>query len=312
MNKNILITSISSKVPLIKTVKKAKNKFDKSIKIFGIDSANKVLGKYFVDEFYILPKLKEFKIEDFIDFCKRNKIKYIIPTRDEDLLFYSSYNKILLKKNIYLFSPDNFVVNMCNDKYLFTKENKIDFNIKTSLNIKDLKNVDSYVVKDRFGSGSKNIGLNLKESDAIEFSKKLKNPIFQEFIEGEEYSIDSYVSKSNKFVGCIIRKREFVKNGESIITYSLKDDILERKIKNFLLKNNIIGHSITQVIKKDNNYFLIECNTRFGGASTLSDKMGLKSFYWFLCEMNDKIFKFKRNKKNFMQIRIPKDIYYEC
>ncbi len=63
--------------------------------------------------------------------------------------------------------------------------------------------------------------------------------------------------------------------------------------------------------KKEDNYYLVECNTRFGGASTLAYKMGLKSFYWFLCEENGIKFKYNKAKKNLRQIRVKQDIYLE-
>ena len=309
---NILITSISSKVPLVNSVFEAKNKFDKSIKIFGVDIKSEVVGKYFVDEFYVIPKICDLNIDEFIQDCLKKEIKYIIPTRDEDVLFYSSFKDIFSRNNIFVFSSDFNSVKKCFDKYLFFKENNVSYNINTSLEIDNLINIERFVVKDRFGSGSKDLGLNLEYSEALNFSKNIKEPIFQEFIAGEEYSIDAFLDMKNNFIGSIIRKREIIQNGEAVVTCSMNDKILEKKIKTFLIKNQITGHSITQVIKKENDYFLIECNTRFGGASTLSHKMGLESFYWFLCEVNNKSFKYVRNDKNLRQIRITKDIYFEC
>lgn len=312
MNKNILITSISSKVPLIKTIIESKNKFNNSIKVYGADISSNVVGKYFVDGLYVMPKLIDLKVEDLLKYCLENKIKYVIPTRDEDVLYYASFKEEFLKKDIHVFCANYETVNRCFDKFLFTKENGIDFNIKTFLELDSLKEIKRFVVKDRFGSGSKDLGLNLEYTEALIFSKKIKEPIFQEFIEGEEYSIDSYVDKNNKFIGSIIRKREIIQNGEAVVTSSIDDNILEEKIKTFLIKNQIIGHSITQVIKNENDYFLIECNTRFGGASTLSYKMGLESFYWFLCEVNNVPFKFLRSNKNYKQVRVMQDLYFEC
>jgi carbamoyl-phosphate synthase large subunit len=37
----------------------------------------------------------------------------------------------------------------------------------------------------------------------------------------------------------IIRKREIISNGEAVDTFVIEDEILEKKIKNFLLKNEI-------------------------------------------------------------------------
>ncbi len=311
MSKNILITSLGEKVPLIKTVINAKNEYDKSIKVLGIDINNQILGKYFVEEFYVIPRLSILEIHEFINFCIRHLVGYIIPTRDEDVLFFAKNKQILKENGISIFSSDFNAVELCFDKYLFVKNNQVNFNIQTSLNIDELKNVDKYVVKDRFGSGSKSIGINLDYEEAKAFGKNIENPIFQEYIDGEEYSIDSYVTKTNSFIGMIIRKREIISNGEAVDTFVIEDEILEKKIKNFLLTNEITGHSITQVIKKNDKYYLVECNTRFGGASTLAYKMGLKSFYWFLCEENCIKFKYNKAKKNLRQIRVKQDIYLE-
>lgn len=45
------------------------------------------------------------------------------------------------------------------------------------------------------------------------------------------------------------------------------------------------GHVMFQFIKDySGDIHIIECNARFGGASTLSLAMGLDSFYWFIQE----------------------------
>ena len=58
MKKNILITSISSKNIFIEAVKKSRDKFDKNIKVFGTDISSNILGKYFVDKFFIIKPIK--------------------------------------------------------------------------------------------------------------------------------------------------------------------------------------------------------------------------------------------------------------
>ena len=47
----------------------------------------------------------------------------------------------------------------------------------------------------------------------------------------------------------------------------------------------LYGHILFQVIKNGNgDFYFVECNARFGGASSLSVAAGLDSFYWFLLE----------------------------
>ena len=73
------------------------------------------------------------------------------------------------------------------------------------------------------------------------------------------------------------------------------------------------GHVILQAIIDEHDMIhIIECNCRFGGASTLSVKAGLDSFYWFFLEvlgqdLHDYPFTVIYNQ--IKQIRVPQDIY---
>lgn len=311
MKKHILITSISAKVPLIKTVIKSKNKFDKNISVFGADLDNECIGKYFVDFFWNMPKIDLLKIDDLISFCYAENIKYIIPTRDADVLYFSNYKDKLLSNGIYLFSANKDAVEKCFDKLKFYTESKNSLVIPTYTDLQDFSS-SNIVVKERFGSGSNNIAVNVDRTTALKFARTLKDAVFQPYIPGKEFSIDSYVNKDGKCIASIVRSRDVVKNGESQITTAVKDSNMSRLIASFLEDLNIYGHSVTQVIKNDDDFNIIECNTRFGGASTLSYEMGLESFYWFLLEANNKEIKFKLKDIELKQVRFAEDIYFEC
>lgn len=307
---NILVTSISSKVILLNLVKNALLKFDKDILLYGADINSNVIGAYFVDKFWKMPKLENLNIELLLKYCKKNNIKYIIPTRDEDLKYFSFYKDTLLKNKITVFCSNPSSIEFCFDKLKFYKNSQNKSVIPTFINI-DKINCKKFVVKERFGSGSVSIAINVSKKEAKKFSKKLKNPIFQPFVEGQEYSIDSYVTKDNICIESIIRSRDLVIDGEAKITTIVKDKSLKKEVQKFLQQHKIQGHSVLQVIKSNNTYNIIECNARFGGASSLSYKMGLESFYWFLLEANSKDIKPKIKTNILKQIRISKDIYIE-
>ena len=283
---NILVTSISNKVPLLTAVRQALANIGNCGKIFGADMNKDCIGKYFVDKFWTCPPLKKLKISELIDYCKENSISYIIPTRDEDLLYFAKHKKHLERNGIKVMVSEYKSIYNCIDKLKFFRVlNKKGFPvIKTSDKIEEIE-AKRYVVKERFGAGSRNIGLNLSKSEAILHASKLKNPVFQPFIKGEEFSVDLYVTQNKEIKGVIVRKREVVIDGESKITYTVKNKEIEQICSEVALYLNLYGHIVFQVIQdQKNNYFLLECNPRFGGASTLSLSAGLDSFYWFLLE----------------------------
>jgi carbamoyl-phosphate synthase large subunit len=310
MSKNILITSIASKTSLIQRVQAAKEKFDASLQIIGADADANALGAYFTDFFWHMPRLQNLTIEACIDYCLQKNIGYIIPTRDEDVFFFSKYKTQLLEKNIHLFSAEHKAVAFCFDKLKFYEEGDKEWTIFTSENI-DAIQTQHFVVKERYGSGADKIAINVDKTQAKEWAKSLVEPIFQPYIQGKEYSIDAYVDASNRCKAAIVRSRDVVIGGESKVTTIVKDEILQKKVEAFVEKYKIQGHSVTQVIKQEDSYFLIECNARFGGASSLSYEAGLESFYWFFQKSNNQAIDVKLSNKRLTQVRSQQDSYFE-
>jgi carbamoyl-phosphate synthase large subunit len=141
------------------------------------------------------------------------------------------------------------------------------------------------VVKDRYGSGSNRVVADVTADEAQRASIEFEGPIFQPFIEGTEYSIDVYVDQYGTPKGCIVRTRDIVRHGESqVTTATARKDIADGCLTVARVLG-ITGHMVFQAIEDSSkNVHLMECNSRFGGASTLSVAAGLDSFYWFFRE----------------------------
>ena len=90
-------------------------------------------------------------------------------------------------------------------------------------------------------------------------------------------------------MGLVIRKREIVIDGESKVTTTLS---MEKLCIGRLLRLNelkIQYHFVLQfILSKKGEIFILECNARYGGASSVSLKSGLKSFEWLLNNDNKK------------------------
>jgi len=305
--KNILITSVGAKRGLIESVLDAAKKF-KNMKVFGVDASSTALGQYFVDQFWQIPKRDEIDLKFILNFCKQRDIAYIIPTSDGDVAFFGKLKDELVKEGIHTFCAPFESIKICNDKLAFSK--KAVNAVFTSLNIDEV-DATSYVVKERFGSGSKKVLLNASYNEAKEFAKELLEPVFQPFIKAKEYSVDTYMTQKQEVVDAIVRERSLVIDGESKITTYCADEKIEQMTKSLVKEFNLIGHSVVQVLKTKEKLYFLECNARFGGASTLSYKIGLESFYWFLCECEDRSFEYKKNLSFKKQVRVEKDFYFE-
>jgi carbamoyl-phosphate synthase large subunit len=310
---NVLVTSISRKIPMMKAVQNACRKIGVTCKVFGGDVDAACIGKYFVDSFWEMPVLDELTIEKISAFCILNDIKAIIPSRDGELQFWASIKDRLAMNGIAVMISSAQGIEVCIDKLLFAQkliEKKLPA-IPAFHSIEDIQ-TSNVVVKQRHGAGSLNIALNVSKEEALKHAQNLDSPIYQPFIKGTEYSVDVYISKNGKAKGAVARSRDMIVNGESQITTTTLNSKLESLCCNVAETLQLYGHIVLQVIRDENdNYYIIECNSRFGGASTLSIAIGLDSFYWFLLEATDidiTHYPFIRSEIEKTQVRFPQDI----
>ena len=111
----------------------------------------------------------------------------------------------------------------------------------------------------------------------------------------------------------IIRERVNVVDGESQITKTIHNPDLEQAVLPILTELKLYGHVVLQLILDENKEIhIIECNSRFGGASAASIAAGLDSFYWFLLESEGEVledYPFLRSAQSITQVRFPMDHY---
>ncbi|WP_416738937.1 ATP-grasp domain-containing protein [Pseudomonas sp. NFX71] len=115
-------------------------------------------------------------------------------------------------------------------------------------------------------------------------AKLLEAPIYQTFVPGPEISIDGWVDRDGTVVGVVLRRRERVMAGESQITTTFRNDALEREAVRALALLDLRGPVVMQGIVTGDTMRIIECNPRFGGASTTDIAAGLDALYWSLIE----------------------------
>ena len=169
------------------------------------------------------------------------------------------------------------------------------------------------VVKERFGAGSRSIGLRLDRAAAAAHALTLESPIFQPQVEGQEISIDAWLDRDQQLKGLVLRRRDRVVNGESQVTTTFSDAALESQAAAMLQALQLSGPVVMQaMVGADGGLQVIECNPRFGGASTTGIAAGLASLHWSLLEATGadlSAWPFHRIPGQVRQIRVPTDLY---
>lgn len=286
MAESALITSLSGKVPMVGAVRDALYRFDRGAKLYGADANRDCVGRFFVDDFWQMPCDSDLLIDDVASWCNQHRVRVIIPSRDVELPFWASHKEFLKGVGVSVMVSDVEAVDCCIDKLAFYRHgNTLGFPVIPTYDSIDSTDIDCWVVKERYGSGSINPALRVTTGDLSQCADLMSVPIFQPFIEGREISADIYIRENGRVNGVVLRNRDLVVSGESQVSTTFKNPVLELLCAEFAKSLCLRGHVMFQlIVDRNENAHVIECNCRFGGASTLSVSAGLDSFFWFLSE----------------------------
>lgn len=275
---NILITSASRKVSLVRNFKKA---LGNQGKIIAADINPESPALYFADDYLIVPRSDNPNFIDFIvDFCKNNSIKLIIPTRDEELSLFSKNKEIFDEINVKIMVSDVETIEICQNKVKF-----IDFCKNNGFGIpKTYENTHS-INKTDFPLFLKPVvgksGVDTFKIDSFEnlteILSKENDFIIQECVEAPEYTIDLFADFKGRVISAVPRQRVHVWGGESLITKTVKNDLIINESVRLAERLKLKGHNTIQCFFDGENIKFIEVNPRFGGAASISFEAGANS-----------------------------------
>ena len=285
---SILITSIGKRVQLIKHLKK-------NFKIIGVDAGDLNPAKAFVDEFYKIPRSDEDGyLEEILRICEENCVEAVIPLYEGEFNILQDARKEFEKIGVLLLLSNEEIHNMCKDKektfeYFFMNT---DIKVPTVYNEQEVNEIienseeSSFplIIKPRDGMGSQGV-FKINNVDELKFFRSyVKDGIVQQYINGQEYTVDVLVDLNGKPIYIVPRLRLEVRAGEVVKSKSIHDqDIIDETIK--LIKYldscrdehglGLLGPLTIQFFKTEKGeVYLIEINPRFGGGVPLSFESG--------------------------------------
>jgi carbamoyl-phosphate synthase large subunit len=311
----VLLSSASRKIPLLRAMERAALCVDANSEVVAGDIDPNVLASHAAKNFWLMPRAIGENVVAIIDGCRERGINVILPTRDGELNFWARNAEAFLAAGIHVIVSSSKAVQRCIDKLEFSEFGQregLPF-IPSALDIAAFAS-PRFVVKERFGAGSVGVSLNVDRAQAVAAAARMVCPIFQPFIEGLEFSVDAWLDRSSKVKGLILRRRDNVLNGESQVTTTRRDAEIESRAAMVLERLGLCGPVVLQIlVDKQRQLHVIECNARFGGASTASIAAGLDSLFWSLMEAagrNLSDYPFQRVPGEVRQVRVPSDLHY--
>jgi carbamoyl-phosphate synthase large subunit len=309
---NVLVTSASRKAPLIRSVVSAARRISPAISVLAGDADASAPSRHVADGFVHLPPTEDRHLNDIVEACQARGVAIVIPTRDGELAFWARHVGHLRQHGIEPILSSLSAIETCRDKVCFARH-VADLGLPAVPCIDKPAAESRYVVKERFGSGSRDIGLNLTAEEAGAHAARLRDPIFQPYIQGREVSIDAWLDGEGSVKGLVLRYRDKIENGESVETTTFRHPGIESASMKLLESLELRGPVVLQVLLADDGpFWFLELNPRFGGASTAGMAAGLDVWHWSLAEafgMPAADLPFHRVAGEVRQVRLPADIH---
>ncbi|WP_353430198.1 ATP-grasp domain-containing protein [Paracoccus denitrificans] len=311
---NVLISSASRKVPMIQAAQAALRRLNPEGRVIAGDMDAEALAGFVADGFWRMPVAREDNLVELLEGCLVRGITTVFPTRDGELPFWAHARARFAEAGIDVVVSDVPSVTTCIDKLAFSRFGEsMGLGIIPSALVLEEIDAAAYVVKERFGAGSRNLGIGLSSEAARSHAHGLEAPLFQPFIAGREISMDAWMDDKGVPAGVILRWRDKVVAGESVITTTFRDAALEETALRILAALRLRGPVVMQgIVDAAGKLHVIECNARFGGASTVSLSAGLQMLLWSIAEGQgldwQDIEPFRRVQEKVRQVRVPSDV----
>lgn len=309
---SLLVSSAGSKVPLVVQLVEAMQIVSPTSLLVVGDTEELCPARSFAQGFLKMPPLETMSLEELVALLQQNSIVAVLPTRDGELLFWAKHKERLEESGIAVMVSSEKSVQLCEDKLAFGQlEPGKGWRMIPTSSSPEAQEADQFVVKERFGAGSIGLGLCLTREDALLHAKNLTNAVFQPFVSLPEISIDAYVTEGGEVHGMVLRHRNRVVHGESEVSSTFKDFVVESAVHDLLERLELRGPVVVQAFLGESELLVIEVNPRFGGASTVSRAVGLNLAEWSVRELLEPIEplpSFVRTQDEAQLIRYKKDL----
>ncbi|MEM2143837.1 MAG: ATP-grasp domain-containing protein [Candidatus Jordarchaeaceae archaeon] len=230
---------------------------------------------------YIVPWADHPKyISEVISICSRENVDVIFPCTDAELEVLSKYRAKLDDYGTKIVSSPIRTIRICRDKWQsYNRLNKHLPIVKSALPDNGIESAIKFTglpatIKPRIGWGSKQTYKVNTVEEAQVMVNNVHKPVIQEWLEGEEYTVDGLTDRNGNIVCVVPRLRIKVFSGLSFQGMTVRDEKLIELGKEIAQHIKIIGPFNFQVRKSKGEAKIFEINPRFSGTGILSVKAG--------------------------------------
>lgn len=284
--RRILVTAVSGDIAnnILKILKEQGD-----CVLFGTDVNPIAVGMDQVEEFIRVPyAVDPTYIDIMLELCSKYNITHLIPTNEREVEIIGK-NRVRFEQTgiKVMVQPEN-VLNICLDKYettQFLEENGVSVP-GTYISIDEFSDDKKLICKGRKSNGSRDIMSFENKAEYIDRKYSLEDVVFQEYIEGDEYTVG--VFGHNGIYSNIQFKRQ-LEGGHTCIVELVNDEqlavIADRVARAFCLE----GYINIQLRECDGVFYIFEINPRISGTVAFRHELGFEDVLWWLAILDNKL-----------------------
>ena len=206
---------------------------DFSGKILSTDSNSLSAGFYLSDYYEVIPEAEaDDYLEVLLNIIDKYNIEVLMPSSGYDIFPFSEFKSKLKKHGVVPVVSDRKILEICRDKLsTFDYLNKFFTLPHTTLNPDE---IDTYpvIAKPRYGKGSRDVVKIHDEQEKKYINSRYPNMIYQEFLPGDEYTIDVMSDLEGNPIISVPRVRLQTKSGISTKgKVVLDNELIEESMK---------------------------------------------------------------------------------
>lgn len=253
-------------------------KYIKFINLYGCSNDSKNHIDFIFKERKKIKNVSEIGwIEELNSYLEEKKIDYIYPANSIVIDYLNEYRE-LIKAQILLPSKET-IYNTRSKKQTYDILKNYDF-IAKYYNFQEVEKAEFplYAKPDK-GYGGQGAILVKSLNDIVNDKNKYLNYVFQEYLPGDEYTVDCFSKKDGSLVFVQGRSRERIRMGTSMHSEIVSDELNSefRRIGQIIVNTfNIFGSWFFQMKKnREGNLKLLEIDIRIAGTMALNRVRGV-------------------------------------
>ncbi len=311
----ILFLAANWRVSLVRAFQDAKAQCETPFQLIAVDSDALAPALQIADWSHSLPLFSDSScLESLLTICRTQAIDAIIPLTNKAIDFLDTHREELSGGNHRLFIQENSTIEICHDKWNLWKFMEIEgFNSPKTFLLAESDPPDIFplIAKERRGEGGKNQSIIEDQRDLDYCMDKYPHHIYQELIQGREFSVDLFADIKGVPQLIVPRERLSVRGGEVMTSKIDMNESIIDSVEALSRRLALTGPCTLQGILNENGKFLFtDLNLRFGSGSVHTIAAGGNIPLMIYQEMTGQSFSDPSIQDHSVMTRYPESIFH--